>query len=262
MIKPNDKITKMTTGGAILSQIMEKALDFAKPGVSTLQIEYFVRELMAKHQVEPSFTKVRNYQFYTCACVNDVVVHGIPTDNKLQAGDILGLDIGVFKDGYNTDMSWSKLIKYEDENNAGYEDKVLFLETGQKALLKALEQAKLGKRIGDISLAIQTAIEEGKFSVVNQLVGHAVGKKLHEYPQIPGVLTKKIKNTEELENDMTLAIEIIYTMGEPDIVYKNSDGWTIATKDYSLAGLFEVTVAIRNDRPLILTPFERLLNQR
>ncbi|MBI3384930.1 type I methionyl aminopeptidase [Candidatus Gottesmanbacteria bacterium] len=262
MTKQNDKITKMTSGGAILSQIMEEALDFAQAGVSTLQIEYFVREKMAKFKVEPSFTKVRSYQYYICACVNDVVVHGIPTDYQLQFGDILGLDIGVFKDGYHTDMSWSKLISKPDENNTKYQEKNLFLQIGQKALLKALETVGVGKRVGHISRAIQTTIEAGKYAVVKELVGHAVGKTLHEYPQIPGVLSKKIEETEELKIGMTLAIEVIYTMGESDIVYKNDDGWTIATKDYSLAGLFEVTVAITKDGPLVLTPFARLLNQQ
>ncbi len=262
MTKQKDKIAKMIAGGAILSQIMEEALDFAQPGISTLQIEYFVREKMAKYQVEPSFTKVRNYQYYICACVNDVVVHGIPTNDQLKPGDILGLDIGVFKDGYHTDMSWSKLIKESNEDNTKYQKQNLFLQTGQKALLQTLEEARLGKRVGHISKTIQRVIEDGKFSVVNDLVGHAVGKNLHEYPQIPGVLSKKIEETEELENEMTLAIEVIYTMGGSDIVYKNNDGWTIATKDYSVAGLFEVTVAITKDRPLVLTPFDRLLNQQ
>lgn len=261
MIKQNDKITKMLTGGAILSQIMEEALSFANEGVSTLQIEYFVRDKMAKYHAEPSFTKVRNYQYYTCTCINDVVVHGIPTDYELKEGDILGLDIGVFKDGYHTDMSWSKLINKSNEFDSKFLDKKFFLQTGQKALLNAVEHVRLGNKIGNISQAIQTTIEENKFSVVKQLVGHAVGKKLHEYPQIPGILSKRLEETEELKIDMTLAIEVIYTMGKSDIVYKNNDGWTIATKDYSLAGLFEATVAVTKDRPLVLTSFDRLLNQ-
>ena len=135
------------------------------------------------------------------------------------------------------------------------------MEAGVEALKKAIAQAKYGNRIGHISQAIQETIEKAGYSVVKQLVGHAVGKELHEYPQIPGLLTKSIEKTPEIKEGMTLAIEVIYTMKNPEIVYKNDDGWTISTRDQSKAGLFEATVAIYENRTDILTPFQGLLKQ-
>jgi methionyl aminopeptidase len=255
-----EKIEKMTRGGKILGTIMSEACDFARVGISTLQIEYFVRERFAFYRVEPSFTKVKNYQYYTCLSVNDVVVHGVPSAYILNDQDILGIDIGVYLEGFHTDMSWSKLIKKDGQKKDRYINQEEFLKAGAKSLQLAIGQAMPGKRIGDISRMIQTSVEGFGFNVVKQLVGHAVGKNLHEYPQIPGILTKNIDQTEEISAGMTLAIEIIYTMGKPDIVYKNNDGWSIATKDKSLSGLFEATVAVVDDGNKVLTPFTQLLN--
>lgn len=256
-----EKIEKMTPGGEILAKIMGEALDFAKEGVSTLQIEYYVRERFAFYKVEPSFTKVRDYKYYTCLSVNDVVVHGIPNDYVLKDHDVIGIDIGVYKDGYHTDMSWSKIIKNNIQNEQIYADSESFLNAGKRALNFAIEKTIVGNRIGDISKVIQSEIEKSGFNVVKQLVGHAVGRNLHEYPQIPGVLTKKIENTESIEAGMTLAIEIIYAKGKPEIIYKNDDGWSICMRDSSLSGLFEATVAVFDVGNKVLTPFTQLLNK-
>ena len=247
-----DKIEKMTKGGKILGQIMEEAMNFARIGISGLQIEDFVRQKISEYGTESAFTKVRDYKYCTCICINDVVVHGVPTDYKLKEGDVLGIDCGVVSEGFNTDMSWSKIVGQKNDK---------FMEAGVEALKKAIAQAKYGNRIGHISQAIQETIEKAGYSVVKQLVGHAVGKELHEYPQIPGLLTKSIEKTPEIKEGMTLAIEVIYTMKNPEIVYKNDDGWTISTRDQSKAGLFEATVAIYENRTDILTPFQGLLKQ-
>lgn len=251
------KIDIMTKGGMILSRIMTEAMEYVQAGKTTMQTELFVRERFAFYQVEPSFTKVRNYQYYTCLSVNDVVVHGVPNDQILVNGDIIGIDIGVFFQGFHTDMSWSKIIG-GGENR--FQAQNTFLKCGQTALIEAVRECVFGKRVGDISLAIQKRIENSGYHVVKQLVGHAVGRELHEFPHIPGIITKPVGKTEPLKPGMTLAIEIIYVAGNEEIAFKNNDGWSIATRDGSLSGLFEATIAVLEKGNKVLTPFTGLLN--
>lgn len=258
MVKQNDKIEAMREGGAILAQIMRSAIEAAKEGVSGMDIENLVADLMKKNQVEPSFTKVAGYKYSTCICVNDAVVHGVPTGDKFKKDDIVGIDIGVYHKGFHTDMSWSKVVG-EGKETAETKKRKKFLQAGSDALLLAIEQVSTKKRIGDISQTIQKNVEKEGFNVVKQLVGHAVGKELHEFPQIPGILSKSIEKTPQIASGMALAVEIIYTEGSSEIVYKNNDGWTISTKDGSLSGLFEATVGVLENKTEVLTPFRGLL---
>lgn len=252
--KTKQQLKIMTKGGEILALVVEEVLKAAKPGIKTSDLDKLAEAKITSYGAQASFKLVPRYHWATCMCVNDTVVHGIPTAYTLQEGDLLGVDIGVYYQGFHTDMSWTIRI--------GQKEMDKFLQTGQKALLKAIEQVKAGNRVGHISQAIETVIEkEGGYSVVKQLVGHGVGRQLHEEPQIPGIVTKPIEQTPVLISGQTLALEIIYAHKKGDIVYKNNDGWTLVTKDGSLAGLYEVTVAVRKDKPLILTPFAGLLNQ-
>ena len=186
-------------------------------------------------------------------CVNDVVVHGIPKKNEiLKDGDILGVDAGLLYKGFHTDISTSRIVGIlKDKKDQD------FLMTGKLALEDAIKLAVPGNFVADISQSIQTNIEKKGYGIVRQLVGHGVGKKLHEDPQIPGWVQKgrKREDSEQLKPGMTIAVEIIYTMGSEKIVYKNRDGWTIGTEDGSKAGLFEKTIAIEKQGPRIITPF-------
>lgn len=261
--KQEEKISVMREGGLFLSKIMAEAVTYAGIGVTTSALEKYIRTRFSFYGVSPSFTTVRNYQDYSCLCVNDVVVHGVPGAYMLKHNDIIGIDIGVFFKGYHTDMSWSKVIIDPASNTQdSVKENNAFLETGECALVFAIKACRAGNRIGDISSAIQTNIEKNGYSVVRQLVGHAVGKKLHEHPQIPGIITGDIQKTPELLPGMTLAIEVIYCLGKPEIVYKNDDGWSIATRDKSLSGLFEATVAVKDTGTEILTPFDGLLKRQ
>lgn len=255
-----DKIEAMTEGGSVLGQIMERAILEARVGVSGLDIEKLVTDLMVEEGVEPSFKKVKGYKYATCICVNDTVVHGIPTADKFQKNDVVGIDIGVYHKGFHTDMSWSKVISDGADDQVTTQMKQ-FLAAGYQTLLLALKEAVNGRRIGNISRVIEQNIKANGLRVVKQLVGHAVGRELHEFPQIPGVLTKPIERTPLITPEMTLAVEIIYTQGEAEIVYKNNDGWTISTRDGKLSGLFEVTVAVLENETKILTPFGGLLKE-
>jgi methionyl aminopeptidase len=148
----------------------------------------------------------------------------------------------------------AQTVRVQGPNLSQKPDKIdRFLETGEKAMWKGIRAAKLGARIGDISKAMQDTVERQGYSVVRSLIGHGVGRELHEDPEIPGFLDGSILKTSLLKEGMTIAIEMIYNMGKRDVVYSNSDGWTIKTKDGSLSGLFERSIAITSKGPLILT---------
>lgn len=237
------KIAAMKKGGNVLGNILHDLLVYATPGVSLLDIETLAMKRIHDAGMKPSFTTVGNYQWATCLCVNEVIVHGIPTPYILKKGDLLTIDVGLINEGYHVDTAWSKYIDKKDDT---------FLTIGQIALKKAIAEAKAGNRVGHISKAIQEVVEGAGYGIVRSLVGHGVGTILHEPPQIPGMLKGSINKTPELTSGMTIAIEVIYTMGNPAIVYYD-DEWSIATRDKSLSAVYEQTIAISDEGPVILT---------
>lgn len=259
VVKTPEEIDLMREGGKKLSHILEALLAAAKPDVMLTKIETLANTLVADAGGTPSFKTVKGYQWATCLCVNDVVVHGIPTSYSLKDGDIFTIDVGMFYKGFHTDTAWTNIVKSDKRppwrtgQGQVISEKEEFLQTGQEALWRAIAQAKAGNRVGHISQAIQTTIEGAGFSVVKTLVGHGVGRQLHEAPQIPGFVKGRIEDTLPLEEGMTLAIEVIYAQGAGVVVYKNDDGWTIATKDQSLAAVFEHTISIASSGPEVLT---------
>lgn len=250
VIKKEEEIQRMREGGKKLHKIRQKLLQEIKPGAIPLKIDQLAKNLIKEAGGTPSFMTVHDYQWATCINVNDMVVHGVPTNTPLQIGDVVGLDVGLLYQGFHTDTSWSKVVTGEQPVDKKVEK---FLKIGELALDKAIHEAKPGNRVGHISQAIQSVIEQGGYSVVRSLVGHGVGKNLHEPPQIPGVLSRSIEKTPTLVPGMVIAIEAIYNMGRPHVVYKNEDGWTLATADGSLSGLYEETVEITDAGPKILT---------
>lgn len=251
--KTQDELEIMQESGRMLSETLWEVVKNVKPGVSELELDALAEKLIREKGGEPGFQKVPGYKHTTCVSTNEVVVHGIPTEYKLKVGDIIGIDCGVFYKGFHTDMAQtvkvqsSKFKVESDENDR-------FLKVGMEALEAGIKQAVLGNHVGNISRAIQDIVEtRNGYSVVRSLVGHGVGRKLHEEPEVPGYLVGKIEKTPELFEGMVIAIEIIYNMGGPELVFANKDGWTLATEDGSLAGLFERTVAITKDGPQILT---------
>lgn len=231
-----------------MAGILEKVKQAVKPGITTIELDHYADELISAVG-EPSFKHVRDYKWATCMCVNDVVVHGIPNEYKLKETDILGIDLGILYKGFHTDMSETVLI---GSNSTNLTNLTNFLSIGKEALVKAISVARAGNRVGHISQAIQETIEVGGYSPVRSLVGHGIGRELHEDPHIPCILTGTIEETPQLEWGMTIAIEVIYNQGGPELV-KDSDGWTIKTVDHTLSGLFEQTVVILEEGPKILT---------
>ncbi len=255
-IKTEEEIGIMAEGGKILSEIVKSTLKKVKPGVSTLEIDQWIEREILKKGGESSFKKVPNYFWTTCTGLNDEVVHSIPKKDKIvKEGDLVKIDAGIYWKGFHNDTSWTIQIPFSKpsvEERASESLGMKFLEVGRHALREAIKIAKPGKRIGDISLKIQETIEEKGFSPVKVLTGHGIGRELHEDPLIPCILKGKIENTPELLPGMTLAIEVIYALGSPDLVME-SDNWTISTEDGKISGLFEETIALTKNGPLILT---------
>lgn len=245
-IKTAKELEVMQEGGAKLAEIKNELKKQILPGISFEEIEKFAQERIKKGGAKPSFLLVPGYSWATCLNLNQGVVHGIPKRRSLGQGDIVSVDLGIFYRGFHTDTSFSMGVGKVDKKKKG------FLQTGKKALEKAIGQAKPKKRVGDISLAMQQVLRQKNLSPVRSLTGHGIGRQLHEEPQIPCFLSGSRLDTPELLPGMVLAIEVIYTMGEPELVLEE-DGWTVSTKDGKIAGLFEETVAVTENGPRVLT---------
>lgn len=243
LYSPKD-VVALARGGKILAEVLQKVLAKVTPGVTTLELDKYADNLIIQAGAKPSFKMEKGYHFATCMCVNDMVVHSLPTNRPLEDGDILGVDLGVFYQGFHTDASWSVVVRGPKNN---------FLETGKKALAAAIKKCRPGNHIGDISKTIQDIVEGAGYSCVKQLVGHGVGRLLHEDPEIPCYLRGRIENTPEIKVGMVLAVEVIYNQGGSAVVYANNDGWTIVTRDGLPSGLFEHAVAVTKTSPIILT---------
>lgn len=247
-IKTQKEIEIMQRGGKILADTLWEVLKNIKPGVSELEIDALAEKLIKERGGESGFKKVEGYKHTICVSTNDVCVHGIPGGYRFKEGDVVGIDCGVYLDGFHTDMSETIIV-----GNAKDENVNKFLKVGKIALNEGISQAKIGNRVGNISQVIQRIVEkENKYSVVRTLVGHGVGHELHEEPEVPGYLMERLDQTPLLKEGMVIAIEVIYNMGKPDLILDDDD-WTLRTKDGKLSGLFERTVAITKSGPLVLT---------
>jgi methionyl aminopeptidase len=247
-IKTDQEIKIMKKGGQMLSETMWELVKFIKPGVTELEIDKLAQKLILEKGGEPGFKKVQGYKYTVCLSTNDACVHGIPTPYKFKSGDVVGIDCGVYYKGFHTDMSETVRVTSQKLDEI---DK--FLKVGKEALKLGINQAIVGNRVGHISKAIQDIVEaQNGYSVVRSLVGHGVGRELHEEPEVPGYVQGKIEKSPLLKEGMVIAVEVIYNYGEPDLIL-DDDGWTLRTRDGSLSGLFERTVAITKRGPVILT---------
>ena len=241
-IKTPQEIEIMQEGGRVARKAVDEAVRQAKVGMTTLELNNIAEKIITDAGGTACFKGYKGFPFATCININDGIVHGVPNKYKIQKGDVVSIDLGVFYQGLNTDVSES----FEVETHR--QDK--FLEAGRKALENAMETCIIGNKIGDISNAIQTTVQRAGFSVSRDLAGHGVGREIHEDPYVecfgrPG-------KGREIKEGMTLAIEVIYQKGRPELCLAK-DGWTLATKDGSLAGLFEKSVAVTRQGVLVLT---------
>lgn len=252
------KIDAMRLGGKILGDTLFYLSKNIKEGISEIEIDKMAEEYILEHGGEPGFKRVEDYKHTICISINNVVVHGIPKNRKLKEGDIVGIDCGVFLNGFHTDMSETfrirdgiaQLFRKDSECR---DDIDKFIKIGKEALFAGISKAKSGNRVGDVSKAIQEIVEGSGYSIVRSLVGHGVGEELHEEPEIPGYLKGSIELTPMLTEGMTIAVEVIYNKGKSTVSYSEEDDWTIVTSDGSDSGLFERTILIKSGSPEILT---------
>jgi methionyl aminopeptidase len=242
--KSSREIEQMAEAGALVVQTLERLRDHVRPGVTTAELDRIADELIRSHGGVPTFMGYRGYPAAICTSPNDMVVHGIPGSYELADGDVLSVDVGVTLGGFVADSAYTFAVgEISDEAEA-------LLAACEAALAAGIEQARVGNHVGDISAAVQRATEEAGFTVVRSLVGHGVGRAMHEEPQIPNFGTPG--RGPLLAEGMTLAIEPMINAGRPGIVLAD-DGWSISTEDGSLSAHFEHTVAVTHDGPRILT---------
>ena len=218
-----------------------------RPGIRTIELDKIAEEFIRDHGAIPAFKGYEGFPGSLCISVNDAVVHGIPGNYELRDGDIVSVDCGTILDGYVGDSAYTFTVGEVPEEIK------LFLQRSKESLYKGIEQAVSGNRSGDIGYAIQSYVEQFGYGVVRELVGHGVGRKMHEGPQVPNY-GKRGTGT-KLSEGIVIAIEPMITFGKRDIIQER-DGWTIKTKDRKPAAHFEHDVAVRNGKAEILSSFE------
>jgi methionyl aminopeptidase len=245
-IKTQDEIKVITDGGKKLARVKNSLREAVKEGVSAYDIEELATSLIKNEGAEPSFKMVPDYSWSTCINVNEGLVHGIPKKEVVfKKGDLVSVDVGLFYEGFHTDTSFSVGVDPSEEVEK-------FLKVGEEALEKAISQAKTGNHVFDISKAIEDTISKAGYTPIRALVGHGVGKELHEDPQIPCFVPGAIDASPALASGMVLAIEVMYAQGTADVEVL-PDGWTIAMRDGKISGLFEETIVIGNEGAKIVT---------
>lgn len=250
-LKSEHEIEKMRESAQLVSRTLGEVAKYIEPGVSTGKLDRIAEDYILKNNAKPAFkgygAPSNPFPATLCISVNEEVVHGIPGDRILNEGDIVSIDCGVEKDGYFGDHAYTFMVGECDEET------VRLLEVTLASLYKGINEAIHGNSIGDIASAVQTHCEAEGFGVVRDLVGHGLGKNLHEDPSVPNFGRKG--SGERLRSGMTLAIEPMITAGSWKVVTRK-DGWTIVTKDGSRSAHFEHDIVVRNGKAEILSTFD------
>jgi len=243
-IKSKEQINKMVKASSVVRDLLNEIKNIVKPGISTLELDKFAENYILESGAIPGFKGLYGFPATICVSINDEVVHGIPSNRILEEGDIIGIDVGSIYDGFYGDHA--KTFPVGDISDSNKK----LIKVTKECLVKGIEEAKPGKRIGDIGFAIQSYAESFGFGVVRELVGHGIGEKLHEEPQIPnyGLPGQGYK----LQEGMCIAIEPMINLGVKEIVTDN-DGWTIRTADGKASAHFEHTITITSDEAIILS---------
>lgn len=244
IIKTPEEIEMMKKAGEILANTHKEIEKMIRPGITTMEIDEFVEEYLAKHGATAEQKGYQGYPYATCASINDEICHGYPRTTPLKNGDIVSIDMVVNLDGWLADSAWSYAVGDVSEEAQD------LLDVTKEALYIGIEKAVIGNRLGDIGHAIQSFVEEKGYSVVRAFVGHGIGRDMHEDPQVPhyGVAGRG----QRLSEGMTITIEPMINRG----AYKmkmDDNGWTARTIDGELSAQYEHTLAITKDGPLILT---------
>ena len=243
-LRGKEEIDAIRAAARLVAQTLAMLGREVRPGVSTASLDRLAETFIREHGARPAFKGYRGFPASICSSINDEVVHGIPGSRELVEGDIVGVDVGVEKGGYYGDAAFTFPVgTVKDEATR-------LLQVTREALMRGVAQAKAGNRVGDISHAIQSHVEAHGFSVVRSLVGHGIGRHMHEEPQVPNYGTPD--RGPRLMAGQVLAIEPMVNVGAPEVLTQ-PDGWTVVTKDGSLSAHFEHTVAVGPDGPEILS---------
>ncbi len=244
LIKTPQELQVMAEGGKILAGVLKQVAAMAQPGITTLELDRAAEALILKQGAKPAFKGYEGFPYALCVSVNDVIVHGFPTEYVLKEGDIVGLDLGVKWKGYNTDMAVTVAV-----GEVSFEARRL-LHATKKALRLGIKKVRAGLTTGDIGNTIQRFVEDQGFGVVRDLCGHGIGKEVHEDPQVPNYGDRH--KGDVLKEGMVICIEPMVTIGS-HMIKRAKDGYGFATKDGSLAAQFEHTVVVTRDGCKVLT---------
>jgi methionyl aminopeptidase len=245
--KTNAQVEQMRQSALLVSKTLAEIAAVLKPGITTISIDKMIGTFIRDHKAIPSFLHYKGYPYNSCISVNDVVVHGFPGANYLKEGDIVSIDTGVILDGWHGDHAYTFAIGDPGE-------KVMqLINVTKESLYKGIEKAVAGNRVGDIAFAIQEHTERKHgYGVVRELVGHGLGKSLHEDPQVPNY--GKRGSGPKLKEGLVLAIEPMINLGTRD-VFTEDDGWTVRTKDGKASVHFEHDVCVRKGKADILSDY-------
>jgi len=244
-LKSAREIGLMRRAGHILADVMDRLRDGVKPGMSTLEIDEDVEEFIRARGAVPAFKGYRGFPATVCISINEEVVHGIPSSHRrVKEGDIVGLDLGCIVEGYYADCAFTLAL---GEVPARVQQ---LLDVTRESLARGITECRPGRRLSDVSHAIQAHVEGHAFAVVRAFVGHGIGRALHEEPQVPNF--GEPGRGPQLKPGMVLALEPMVTMGSWEVKILD-DGWTAVTKDGSLAAHFEHTIAVTDAGPEVLT---------
>lgn len=250
--KNPQEIEIMKIGGAWSAEILKNTMNFLKVGMTTLEVDEYVEKQILARGAESSFKKVPGYHHSTCICINEQIVHTPPSKQKIKEGDLVCVDLGVYYKGYHTDVADTRIIGTPIRDAQAISS---FLEVGKKTLELAILEAQDGAPISNISRVISREVnEKAGYYVVPELTGHGVGKELHEAPFIPGVVTKESQKT-KLIAGMTIAIEIIYAQSKCEIIYEDSNHWSLISSNKCLTSCVEKTILVTDTIPLVITNY-------
>ena len=248
-IKTDEEVELLRESSLLVGKTLAAVADRIKPGVTTLELDAVAEEFIRDHGGEPGFKGYGGFPNSLCTSVNEAVVHGIPNDKPLVDGDIVSVDCGVLKNEFYGDSAYTFAV-----GEIAPEIQQL-LEVTKECLQKAIEQAIVGKRIGDIGFACQHHAEQSGYGVVRELVGHGLGRSLHEAPEVPNYGRRG--NGPRLMDGMVLAIEPMINLGRKE-VFHEEDGWTIVTADRKVSAHFEHDIVVRRDRADVLSSFDEI----
>jgi methionyl aminopeptidase len=248
--KNAQEIELMRESALLVSKALTEVAKILKPGITTLYIDKLIGEFIKDNAAIPSFLNYNGYPFNSCISVNDVVVHGFPNEKELKEGDIVSVDVGVIKNGWHGDHAYTFMVGKPSD------DVIQLVKITKESLYKGIEKAVAGNRLGDISFAIQEHTEKKhRYGVVRELVGHGLGRELHEDPQVPNYGRRGTGPV--LKEGLVLAIEPMINMGKKE-VFTESDGWTVRTTDGKPSVHFEHDVCIQKGKADILSNYSTI----